>query len=60
MIRPIYILIGRNSTALYEYVYDKYENPDAVMMYETTQVKDALDRIILKAGVRVLISDYLL
>lgn len=43
----------RNSAALYEYVYKKYENPDAVMMYETTQVKDALDRIILKAGIRV-------
>ena len=43
----------RTSTALNEYVYAKYENPDAVMMYETTEVVDALNRKIVEAGKRV-------
>ena len=43
----------RTSTSLREYVYDKYDNPDAVMMYETTEVVDALQRKIVEAGKRV-------
>ena len=43
----------RTSNALKDYVYKKYENPDAVMMYETTEVVDALKRKIVKAGLRV-------
>ena len=43
----------RTATALREYVYSKYENPDAVMMYETTEVVDALNRKIVEAGKRV-------
>ena len=43
----------RTSQALKDYVYRKYENPDAVMMYETTEVVDALKRKIVKAGLRV-------
>lgn len=43
----------RTATSLREYVYDKYENPDAVMMYETTEVVDALQRKIVEAGKRV-------
>ena len=43
----------RTSTSLREYVFDKYENPDAVMMYETTEVVDALQRKIVEAGKRV-------
>ena len=43
----------RTSGALKDYVYKKYENPDAVMMYETTEVVDALKRKIVKAGLRV-------
>ena len=43
----------RTSQALKDYVYRKYENPDAVMMYETTEVVDALKRKIVKAGPRV-------
>lgn len=43
----------RTSQALKDYVYKKYENPDAVMMYETTEVVDALKRKIVKAGLRV-------
>ena len=46
----------RTSTALSEYVYSKYENPAAVMMYETTEVTDALQRKIVKAGMRVITS----
>ena len=36
-----------------DYVYAKYENPAAVMMYETTEVTDALGRQIVQAGLRV-------
>jgi len=43
----------RSQQALYEYVYAKYDNPDAVMMYETTEVIDALKRKIVPAGLRV-------
>ena len=43
----------RTSQALKDYVYRKYENPDAVMMYETTEVVDALKRKIVKGGLRV-------
>ena len=43
----------RTSSSLREYVYDKYDNPDAVMMYETTEVVDALQRKIVEAGKRV-------
>ena len=43
----------RTSQALKDYVYKKYENPDAVMMYETTEVVDALKRKIVKGGLRV-------
>ncbi len=43
----------RSQQALYEYVYAKYENPSAVMMYETTEVIDALQRTVVKAGLRV-------
>ena len=43
----------RTSQALREYVYAKYENPDAIMMYETTKVVDALQRVIVPAGKRV-------
>ena len=43
----------RTATSLREYVYDKYDNPDAVMMYETTEVVDALQRKIVEAGKRV-------
>ena len=43
----------RTSSALSDYVYAKYENPAAVMMYETTEVTDALGRKIVKAGLRV-------
>ena len=43
----------RTATALNEYVYAKYENPNAVMMYETTEVVDALNRKIVEAGKRV-------
>ena len=43
----------RTSTSLREYVYDKYDNPDAVMMYVTTEVVDALQRKIVEAGKRV-------
>ena len=43
----------RTSTSLRDYVYDKYDNPDAVMMYETTEVVDALQRKIVEAGKRV-------
>ncbi len=43
----------RTATALNEYVYAKYENPGAVMMYETTEVVDALNRKIVEAGKRV-------
>ena len=43
----------RTSAALSDYVYDKYDNPAAVMMYETTEVTDALGRQIVQAGLRV-------
>ena len=43
----------RTSDALRDYVYTKYENPAAIMMYETTEVTDALNRKIVKAGLRV-------
>ena len=43
----------RTSQALSDYVYDKYDNPAAVMMYETTEVIDALGRKIVQAGLRV-------
>ena len=43
----------RTATSLREYVYDKYDNPDAIMMYETTEVVDALQRKIVEAGKRV-------
>ena len=43
----------RTATSLKEYVYGKYENPAAIMMYETTEVIDALGRQIVKAGLRV-------
>ena len=43
----------RTSDALRDYVYQKYENPAAIMMYETTEVTDALNRKIVKAGLRV-------
>ena len=43
----------RTSTSLREYVYGKSDNPDAVMMYETTEVVDALQRKIVEAGKRV-------
>tara|TARA_B100000614_G_C14542377_1_gene490813 strand:+ start:1665 stop:2294 length:630 start_codon:yes stop_codon:yes gene_type:complete len=43
----------RTAQALNEYVYEKYEEPMAVMMYETTEVVDALNRKIVKAGLRV-------
>ena len=43
----------RTAFALKEYVYSKYDNPDAVMMYETTEVVDALQRTIVKPGLRV-------
>lgn len=43
----------RTSDALRDYVYTKYENPAAIMMYETTEVIDALGRQIVKAGLRV-------
>ena len=43
----------RTSSALSDHVYAKYENPAAVMMYETTEVTDALGRKIVKAGLRV-------
>ena len=36
-----------------QYMNDKYENPAAVMMYETTEVTDALGRQIVQAGLRV-------
>ena len=34
-------------------MFSKYDNPDAVMMYETTEVVDALQRTIVKPGLRV-------
>ena len=43
----------RTADALRDYVYSKYENPAAVMMYETTEVVDALKRKIVKSGMRV-------
>ena len=43
----------RTAQALKEYVFSKYDNPDAVMMYETTEVVDALQRKIVEAGKRV-------
>ena len=43
----------RTADALRDYVYSKYENPAAVMMYETTEVTDALGRKIVKSGMRV-------
>ena len=43
----------RTAFALKEYVFSKYDNPDAVMMYETTEVVDALQRKIVEAGKRV-------
>ena len=43
----------RTADALRDYVYTKYENPAAVMMYETTEVVDALNRKIVEAGKRV-------
>ena len=43
----------RTADALRDYVYAKYENPAAIMMYETTEVTDALNRKIVKAGLRV-------
>ena len=43
----------RTASSLKDYVYNKYENPSAIMMYETTEVIDALGRQIVKAGLRV-------
>jgi hypothetical protein len=43
----------RTPDSLRDYVYGKYDNPAAVMMYETTEVTDALQRKIVKAGMRV-------
>ena len=43
----------RSATALKDYVYNKYDNPEYVMMYETTEVIDALGRRIVEAGKRV-------
>ena len=43
----------RTADALRDYVYAKYENPAAIMMYETTEVVDALNRKIVKSGMRV-------
>ena len=43
----------RTADALRDYVYAKYENPAAIMMYETTEVTDALGRKIVKSGMRV-------
>jgi len=43
----------RSATALKDYVYNKYDNPEYVMMYETTEVIDALGRRIIEAGKRV-------
>ena len=43
----------RSASSLSDYVYNKYENPSAIMMYETTEVIDALGRQIVKAGLRV-------
>ena len=43
----------RTATSLKDYVYAKYDNPSAVMMYETTKVVDALNRTIVEPGKRV-------
>lgn len=40
----------KSSASLVDYVNSKYENPDATKHYETYEVKDAQNRVIVKAG----------
>lgn len=42
-----------NDSNLYDFVTEKYGNPEGIHHYETIEVKDSLGRVVLKEGIHV-------